>query len=185
MRVPNFVLHYLQRKYIPLSYMVPDEIIGHNARSRKIEGHPTPVERPFLLRWFIKPKNPKRNYYFHCFCRDDEDRALHDHPWWNISILLWGQYIEVTGVFDKAGRVIGYRRTMYRAGDLKFRRAGYAHRVELIKEYRDVQPGTPPTPIPCYSLFITGPVRRKWGFHCPAGWRSSHEFHDKKGCIND
>ena len=34
--------------------------------------------------------------------RDDEDRALHDHPWHNVSLLLVGQYIEVTPLARQA-----------------------------------------------------------------------------------
>jgi len=178
MRVPDSALRYFQKKFMLLAISEPDEIIGHNARSRKRDGHPFVVDRPFLLRWFIRPKNDRHNIYFHCFCRDDEDRALRDHPWWNVSLLLHGQYIEVTGVFDKNDKITGFKRTLYRAGDLKIRRATDAHRVELQKDKRG-------NPIPCYSLFMTGRVSRKWGFLCPTGWRSSTEFHDKKGCIND
>ena len=42
-----------------------------------------------------------------------------------------------------------------------------------------------------WSLFITGPVIREWGFHCPNGWRHWKQFTvrdefgsyvDEKGC---
>src|SRR5262249_32779516 len=102
--------------------------------------------------------NPIFNIYLHQFIRSDDDRALHDHPWWNVSFLINGTYVEHT---IPAGGV--NVRTQYRAGDLKFRRAKAAHRVEL-------------TDGPCWSLFITGPRLRHWGFHCPAGWRHWKEF---------
>ena len=77
----------------------PDFIIG---------GH----EDPYLLRWFLIPRNPVFNVYVHLFLRSDEDRALHDHPWAaNCSILLEGQYLEHT----PAGEFVR------RAGDWKFR----------------------------------------------------------------
>ena len=33
--------------------------------------------------------------YLHLFLRDDDDRALHDHPWDNASFLLTEGYVEV------------------------------------------------------------------------------------------
>lgn len=40
-----------------------------------IGGH----ERPYLLRWFIIPRNRFFNIYLHKFLRSDDDRALLDH----------------------------------------------------------------------------------------------------------
>lgn len=52
-------------------------------------------ENPYLLRWYIIPKNRFFNIYLHKFCRSDDDRALHNHPWaWNLSIIIKGSYIE-------------------------------------------------------------------------------------------
>jgi hypothetical protein len=36
-----------------------------------------------------------------------------------------------------------------------------AHRIEL------------PVGSPTWTLFLTGPVVRKWGFHCINGWRQA------------
>lgn len=176
MRLPRFIVEFLWRRYGPLANQEPDEIIGHNARSRKNApgGHAAvPVHRPFLLRWFASPKNNFCNRYLHKFVRNDEDRALHDHPWWNLSILLRGQYIEHT--IDPGGV---HRRTVYKAGDVKLRPPWAAHRVELIDDPSEVVTGKQPS----WSLFVTGPVQRKWGFHCPTEWRTSHQFHVKGGC---
>lgn len=119
----------------------PDFIIGSD-------------EDPYMRRWWVIPRNKVFNIYLHHFLHSDDDRALHDHPWWNCSILLKGSYVEHT---INAGGV--NVRTEYRAGNVKPRRAIAAHRVEL-------------TDGPCWSLFITGPVIRQWGFHCPSvGWR--------------
>lgn len=51
---------------------------------------------PYLLRWYLIPRNPIVNVYLHKFLRSDDDRALHDHPWWFVSLILRGQYDEVT-----------------------------------------------------------------------------------------
>lgn len=115
-------------------------------------------ERPYLRRWYVVPRNPFFNVYLHHFLRSDDDRALHDHPWWNFSFLLDGCYLEHT---IAAGGV--NHRAFRQTGDFKFRRARAAHRVELVDG-------------PCWTLFITGPRIREWGFHCPHGWRHWRDF---------
>lgn len=117
-------------------------------------------ESPYLLRWFLIPPNPVLNIFLHLFLRSDDDRALHDHPWANCSVLLRGEYtehrIEHGGIHTRAHR---------RAGDWHFRASGkIAHRIEL-------------TSGPCWTLFITGPRYRDWGFHCPVqGWIHADRF---------
>lgn len=112
----------------------------------------------YLQRWFVIPRNRFFNIYLHRFLRSDYDRALHDHPWLNMSILLDGEYVEHT--IPQGGINLKKR---YVTGDIKMRGARSAHRVELTNG-------------PCWSLFITGPRVREWGFHCPAGWRHWKEF---------
>lgn len=119
----------------------PDFVIG---------GH----ERPYLRRWWLIPRNRLFNVYLHHFLRSDDDRALHDHPWANCSVLLQGSYTEHT--IDAGGI---HRRKVLAAGAARLRWSGrFAHRVELHDG-------------PCWTLFLTGPVYRAWGFHCPErGW---------------
>jgi hypothetical protein len=112
----------------------------------------------YMRRWWVIPRNRVFNIYLHHFLRSDDDRALHDHPWWNASLLLDGQYTEHT---ISAGGVNHH--TLFGAGAIKLRGGTYAHRVEL-------------TDGPCWSLFITGPNYRSWGFHCPQGWRHWKDF---------
>jgi hypothetical protein len=118
-------------------------------------------ERPYMLRWWILPRNPFFNVYLHRILRSDDDRALHDHPWSSCSIILEGFYIEHS---IAAG---GVEHRAFRAPrSVTFRRATAAHRLEV-----QGRPGE------CWSLFITGPRLREWGFHCPlAGWRHWKEF---------
>lgn len=122
-----------------------------------------PPDRPYLHRRYILPRNPWINVYIHRFLRDDDDRALHDHPWASVSLLVRGRYVEET----VAGR------QEYRVGSIIFRSATYSHRVEL------------PDGKPCWTLFITGRRVREWGFHCPRGWVHWKEFTkaDKPGEI--
>lgn len=119
-------------------------------------------DRPYLLRWFVIPRNPIFNIYLHQFRRSDDDRALHDHPWlFNVSWLLSGGYVEHT---IKAGGLLV--RTYRRAGDLKMRWGKAPHRVELLTD------GVGPTSLlSCWTIFITGPRVRQWGFYCmERGW---------------
>jgi hypothetical protein len=108
---------------------------------------------PYMLRWWIIPRNRWFNVYLHKILRDDDDRALHDHPWVNVSIVLRGAYREITplGSFVR------------RAFSVVFRLPSSAHRLVLVDG-------------PVWSLFITGPVVREWGFHCPRGWVPWREF---------
>ncbi len=120
------------------------------------------AERPYLLRWWVIPRNRFFNVYLHLFCRSDDDRALHDHPWlFNCSVLLDGEYVEHTS----SG--VHYRET----GAVKFRWGGAPHRIQLLPRLygrRDE--------FPVWTLFITGPKVREWGFYCTRGWRHWREF---------
>lgn len=106
-------------------------------------------ENPYMIRWAIVPRNPHCNVYLHKFLRDDDDRALHDHPWASTSILLSGRLLEIDDQFPR-GRQL-------RAGATRVRSATYRHRLCVLE--------------PGFSLFTTGRVVREWGFHCPEGFR--------------
>ena len=118
------------------------------------------VERPYMLRWFIIARNRFFNIYHHLIKRSDDDRALHDHPWWSLSIVLDGSMLEVLSGDRSVTR-------MLRQGDIIFRLASSAHRLEI----RDGSF--------CKTLFITGPRIREWGFHCPQGWKHWKDFVSK------
>lgn len=117
---------------------------------------------PYLKRWWLIPRNRFLNVYLHEFHRSDDDRALHDHPWFWLSFVLDGGYTEHT--IAKGGI---HRRAWRSRGSLRMRAPWTAHRVEL-------SPG-----LLCRTLFITGPYLRQWGFHCPeAGWIHWKKFTD-------
>lgn len=115
-------------------------------------------EDPYMRRWHLIPRNKVFGAYLHHFRHSDDDRALHDHPWWNLSVLLEGEYTEHT---IGAGGV--HHREVLKAGAWKFRFAKAAHRVELHNGE-------------CWTLFWRGPVIREWGFHCPMGWRHWKQY---------
>lgn len=113
---------------------------------------------PYMLRWYVIPRNRFFNIYLHKFLRDDDDRALHDHPWPSVSLALKGEYIEHTASY--------VRRRGF--GSIVIRSAKHAHRIELAR--KDGRP------VPAWTLFVTGPKIREWGFHCPKGWRHWRDF---------
>lgn len=123
---------------------------------------------PYLKRWFIVPRNPWFNIYLHKFERSDDDRALHDHPWASLSIILKGGYYEVFPM-DAANPGGATDIRPCSPGSIKFRKASDAHRVMLFYDMRGRD-------IPAWTIFITGPRVREWGFWCPQAWRHWREF---------
>jgi hypothetical protein len=49
-----------------------------------------------------------------------------------------------------------------RAGSFLFRWGGAAHRIQLHRAGEREES--------CWTLFITGPRVRQWGFYCRSGW---------------
>lgn len=137
---------------------------------------------PYMRRWWVIPRNRFFNIYLHNILRDDDDRALHDHPWVSCSVILRGGYLE-----HHPGGVVKRRQP----GRITFRRATQAHRLELFESgsFWATDEGRIPIKKSAWTLFITGPKIREWGFHCPKGWRHWEEFVSKddagqvgKGC---
>ena len=143
MTLPEFLRRWLVRKLENLrAARVPDIVIGG-------------VENPYMLRWWVIPRNRFFNIYHHVVLRSDDDRALHDHPWVSASIVVDGEVCEV---------LPGRRARLLTAGRIVLRGARSAHRLETM-------PGQH-----YHSLFITGPRTREWGFHCPQGWKHWKDF---------
>lgn len=135
------LLRWLQDKVVRIFQQKADVYIGGEAE-------------PYLKRWHLIPRNKFFNIYLHKICKNDYDRALHDHPWYNMSILLAGQYREI----------LKHSRRHFASGCFAIRAADHAHRLELIDGE------------PCWTLFITGPKIRSWGFLCPRRWVHWKEF---------
>lgn len=126
------------------------------------------VEDPYLHRWYVIPRNPLFNIYLHKIIRSDDDRALHDHPWWNISFVIKSGYWEV-----RPGPEQNSLATYWRApGSVIARFAKSSHRLEVM-----------PTK-PAWTIFVTGPRFREWGFYCPQGWRHWSEFATKENGVS-
>lgn len=146
MQLPDWVTKALLKRLQAISERRPPDII--------IGGS----DNPYLRRWYVIPRNRWCNIYLHHFMRSDDDRALHDHPWMNCSILLRGEYTEILPTIGgtTTSRVL-------KAGALAFRGPRAAHRVMLHDG-------------PAWTLFMTGPRVREWGFWCQSGWRHWRDF---------
>lgn len=77
----------------------------------------------------------------HRWYSDDDHRAMHDHPYWFVTLVLRGGYTDVSP--DGIDRLS--------AGDARFRPAEYRHSVQ------NVRPNT-------WTLLVSGRPWRRWGF---------------------
>lgn len=121
---------------------------------------------PYLVRYALN--TPLFGIKLHHILRSDEERDLHDHPWSFLSIILAGGYREITpragqprGKVEKV-TFLGRSREMtwrwYGPGSILWRPAPWLHRLDL------------PPDTTAWTLVITGPRRREWGFHTVCGW---------------
>jgi hypothetical protein len=146
--------HHWLRKWLRFE---PHQVIGDG-------------DKPYLRRWYIIPRNPFVNLYLHNFRCSDDDRALHDHPWWFFSLVLKGGYYE-----HRLGPL------QWRpVGSIAFRRPTTAHRVELESEW--VATSGERRERPAWTIILTGPRTRRWGFYCPQGWKFWQDFVHDNGC---
>ena len=95
-------------------------------------------ECPYLKRWVLDvgPFAVR----LHRWTASDDARAFHDHPWWFLTLVLWGGYTDVS----PQGRD---RLTM---GSVRFRSAAHRHTVEVDRT--------------TWTLLLTGRATRRWGF---------------------
>lgn len=143
MRVPAIVLRWAKRKaHHLMTTREPDFFIGGK-------------EDPYMVRWWVIPRNKWFNWYMHLIVKSDRDEALHDHPWINLSLLVNGAYDEYTPS--------GVERLS--EGELRMRRPTAAHRLAMVGDSEEI-----------VTFFFTGPVWRHWGFHCKNGWRHWKDF---------
>lgn len=127
----------------------------------------------YMYRWYILPRNRYFNIYLHHMIADD-DEIMHDHPWWNISIILKGGYLEWMQSGSRALQV-----KWRPPGSVIYRQATDAHRLTLAHDYYDMKLRG------CWSLFITGRIIRKWGFYCPTGWKPFDDYLREKALATD
>lgn len=110
---------------------------------------------PFAYRYLIG--TPLFSIRFHYWKSSDDNRARHTHPWNFITMVLWGQYIDITN--NGAELMTPFK--------IRFRRADHAHWVKIDK--------------PCLSLVITGREFKHWGMWINEKWVKANKYFSKYG----
>lgn len=149
-----------------------------------------PSVSPYMKRWYLIPHTRWVNLYLHKFERSDEDRALHDHPWNFWSFVVKGSYWEITE----------WERTLRKRWSLAYRNAEHPHRVQLLWRgshlptvktpdggekatcHCDDEVADPRCTHPVWTIVLTGPKIREWGFHCDKAWVPWRYFDAHGGC---
>ena len=181
---PETIINALQSDMDPALILAAARGLRHAAIKRPYDVAIGGADNPYMLRWWLIPRNKHGiNIYLHHFLRSDDDRALHDHPWANVSYLIEGSYIEEVPRYahEPAGPKI---RILRQEGSITWRPPEAVHRIELIRglprrpvggplsdaEAAEIMKPQSLIELPTWSLFITGPKVREWGFWCPRGW---------------
>lgn len=196
MRLPKFVINWLLKvhgdarttPYFHLEgYMLRDWILGYRSPERNTENPMWKESPPEQGNWFYRFICHHIAIRAHSILRSDQDRHLHDHPAWSVSIVLSGGYWEVcepgryslanplhyqarlSGVAMGAPQnkidigVAALHNIHWRdPGAVVFRKATAAHRLIL-----------PPNTI-TKSIFAMGRKTNRWGFYTDTGkigWR--------------
>jgi len=118
--------------------------------SKTVIGNPL---APLMIRYVLF-RCEAWGIYIHKFLLSDYDRALHDHPWPFVAIVLKGGYHEEHDQTIDQGKVSEWRAP----GSVLLRPAEWRHRIVL------------PEGKTSWSLVIVGRRQRRWGFVLPDGW---------------
>lgn len=157
-----------------------------------------PPDCPIFYRWAIigggfgRPliKAERYSVKVHHFLPSGDDRDVHDHPWAFWTLVLWGYYDDLMACpeCDGDGRTLlgraGVGRVAYwcprcdgnraivrermRFGKLRFRPANHAHRTKA-------------GPRGCWTLVVTGPKVRTWGFWRRGRFWTHKEYEEEFG----
>lgn len=94
---------------------------------------------PYLIRWRLE--TPWGSIRLHHWLGPDDDRARHDHPWSFVTFVLKGGYTDISPSGDQH----------LKAPAIQYRDAEHQHTVVPDKGG-------------AWTIIITGPKIRKWGF---------------------
>lgn len=106
----------------------------------------------YMRRWYLETLLFSLRIH-HILTEDPDDGCVHDHPWSFLSLILRGWYRELR-VGSAAFPCVGRRNEH----SIAFRRAESLHRIV------EVSPGG------AWTLVMTGPKRRSWGYVDEGGW---------------
>ena len=118
----------------------------------------------YLRRWWVIPRNSYFNIYLHNMLRDD-DEILHDHMYASLSVCLGGRLLERYKENPEATRFhepsLVHSRDVVQ-GTISIRSSIMAHQLIVVE--------------PAWTIFITGPRIKEWGFFCPKGKRHWKDY---------
>jgi hypothetical protein len=109
------------------------------------------LEAPYLRRWVLKCR--WGSLRLHQWLASDDLRNPHDHAWDFLTLVLRGSYTDISPNGEDE----------LRPGDLRFRRAEHQHSVRVNRGG-------------CWSLLVTGPERRVWGFWVQGKFRKRNKY---------
>lgn len=153
-------------------------------KAREVEKRRRPdfvVGRGHMIRWYLVPRNPLANVYLHKHCGDDP-ADMHDHMYASISLVLSGSiaeyYVEEARKVHNMGRklssngsydlVRAARRRRLEEGQVVVRSSRMAHRLALRSSE-------------AWTIFVTGPRVKSWGFWCPRGFQPFERYVERRG----
>lgn len=108
-------------------------------------------ECPYVIRWRIE--TPLGSVRLHHWLGPDDDRAFHDHPWWFLTFVLRGGYTDKSPAGEEH----------LRAGMVKYRPALHQHTVV-------------PDAGGAWTVLVTGPKMRAWGFWLNGKFRKANKW---------
>jgi hypothetical protein len=108
-------------------------------------------ECPYIERTYFECK--WFSVRLHHWLASDDQRFAHNHPWQWFTLVLAGSYTDVT---DK-----GNQRMI--PGRFAFRSADHCHKVKVDKGG-------------CWTLLITGPEKKEWGFFVNGKFRRRNKY---------
>lgn len=130
--------------------------------------------RVYLNRWSIG-HDRIGSIKLHRMDAPDPGVDLHNHPWFFVSMILWGGYTELRANVLDASRFARFAEmwpgashrgieVLRRPLSVKAMRLDECHTITAL--HRRVS----------WSLVITGPRRRRWGFFLPAGYMDERDY---------
>jgi len=106
---------------------------------------------PYVIRWRFE--TPLFSIRLHHWLAPDDDRAKHDHPWDFTTFVLKGGYTDASPAGDEH----------LRAPAIRHRAATHQHTVF-------------PDPGGAWTVIVTGPIVRHWGFWVNGKFKKANKY---------
>ncbi len=129
----------------------------------------------YMRRWRFMP-DWLPGFRVHNILQSDDDRALHDHPFSFLTVILKGGYYEYLSDYSKK---------WHGAPAILWRPATTLHRIELLEEHHrgggwEGVPTFTTKLMPAWTLVFRSRYFRPWGFMTKSGWVDARQFITKR-----